>query len=276
MLRGLDLATAGMMISQRWHDTVSNNLANLNTIGFKAEEAVMRTFPEYLVWQLGETRRRSPLLGSLPHGVLVDERLPLFQQGTPVETGQPLHVAILDDPRPDPETGQMPVTFFTIQLPDGTYALTRAGQWTKDQLGQWVTPQGYRVMGFRQPPAGQAPVLEPIAVDGPFRITPEGRILYDHDPTPDQPLYLATVTVDDPYSLIREGDGVYRMQDGELPPPAPAAGVIRQGFLERSNVDPARSMVNLMLAGRAYEANQRVIQSYDKTLDKTVNEIGRV
>ncbi|MFO7264465.1 MAG: flagellar hook-basal body protein [Bacillota bacterium] len=275
MLRGLDLATAGMLASQRWHDTISNNIANINTVGFKAEEAVMRTFPEYLIWQLG-IQRPSPQLGSLPHGVLVDERLPLFQQGTPVETGQPLHVAIVDDPQPDPETGIPPVTFFAVQRPDGTIALTRAGQWTRDARGQWVTPQGYRVMGYRQPAEGQAPVLEPLAIDGPFQILSDGRIVYDNDPQPDVPLYLAAVTVDNPYALIREGDGLWVTQDGALPEPTPAAGTIRQGFLEQSNVDPARSMVNLMLAGRAYEANQRVIQAYDRTLDKAVNEVGRL
>jgi len=275
MLRGLDLAAAGMIASQRWHDTVSNNLANLNTVGYKAEEAVMRTFPEYLIYQLG-LKRPAPQLGSLPHGVLVDERLPLFQQGTPVETGQPLHVALLDDPWPDPETGIAPVTFFTVQLPDGTFALTRSGQWTRDGWGQWVTPQGYRVMAYRQPAEGQAPVLEPINVDGPFQIMPDGRIVYENDPQPDVPLYLATVTVENPFALIRTGDGLWLPQDGQLPDPAPAADVVRQGYLEQSNVDPARNMVNLMLASRAYEANQRVIQAYDRALDKAVNEVGRL
>lgn len=275
MLRGLDLATAGMLASQRWHDTVSNNLANINTVGFKAEEAVMRTFPEFLLWQLG-FRQPSPQLGALPHGVLVDERLPLFQQGTLMETGQPLHVAIADHPQPDPETGIAPVTFFTVQLPDGTLALTRSGQWTRDAWGQWVTPQGYRIMGYRQPAVGQAPVLEPIAIDGPFHILPNGQIVFENDPQPETPLYLATVVVDNPYQLRQEGDGLWHPQDGALPDPVPVDGVIRQGFLEQSNVDPARNMVNLMLASRAYEANQRVIQAYDRTMDKAVNEVGRV
>src|SRR5690606_29472310 len=85
--------------------------------------------------------------------------------------------------------------------------------------------------------------------------------------------------IDRPYELIREGHGSYRLpaDAGQAVPVAVADQVVvRQGYLERSNVDASQAMVDMMTALRLYEANQKVIQSYDQTLEKAVNEIGRI
>jgi flagellar basal-body rod protein FlgG len=86
--------------------------------------------------------------------------------------------------------------------------------------------------------------------------------------------------VNDPNRLIREGNGVYKIN------PEDAASVtaiipnnevqIKQGYIERSNVDATQSMIDMTAALRAYEANQKIIQYYDKSIEKTVNEVGRV
>ncbi|MNC42306.1 flagellar basal body rod protein FlgG [compost metagenome] len=80
--------------------------------------------------------------------------------------------------------------------------------------------------------------------------------------------------------MVREGNGVYRVNEED------AAGVtqavmdeqvqLHQGYLERSNVDPTQSVVDMMAAARAYESNQKLVQFYDKSLEKAVNEVGRV
>ncbi|MNW52496.1 flagellar basal body rod protein FlgG [compost metagenome] len=102
---------------------------------------------------------------------------------------------------------------------------------------------------------------------------------YDNN-TPQIVATLAVSVVNRPQELVREGNGLYQAQDEE------AAGIrqlantdaaeVRQGYLERSNVDTAQAMVDLMAAQRAYESNQKIIQYYDKSLDKAVNEIGRI
>src|SRR5690606_8553059 len=91
--------------------------------------------------------------------------------------------------------------------------------------------------------------------------------------------YQIIVRINNPYDLIREGNGNFRLAEGAEAPVAIEPEdevVVMQGYTERSNVDPAQSMVDMMTALRVYEANQRVIQSLDQTLDKAVNEIGRV
>jgi len=85
--------------------------------------------------------------------------------------------------------------------------------------------------------------------------------------------------VENPDFLVREGNNRYRHEGpaGNLTPLQPGdQAEVRQGFLESSNVDPAQSLVELMAALRAYEANVRVIQSYDRSLERAVNEVGRV
>jgi len=86
--------------------------------------------------------------------------------------------------------------------------------------------------------------------------------------------------VDNPNRLVPQGNGVFRLNpdDAALAVPVEVSGEvqIRQGFVERSNVDAAQSMVDLMTALRAYEANQKIVQYYDRSLEKTVNEVGRV
>jgi flagellar basal-body rod protein FlgF len=86
---------------------------------------------------------------------------------------------------------------------------------------------------------------------------------------------LLVVGSDNPLNMVREGHDLFRWEgQGELA--AAGAAELRQGFLERSNVDPVETSVQMMSAMRAYEANQKIIQFYDRSLDKAVNEVGRV
>ena len=85
--------------------------------------------------------------------------------------------------------------------------------------------------------------------------------------------------IDNPNMLVREGDGTFRLDASADEPVPVAAGdnvTLMQGYVERSNVNAATVMVEMMSAARAYEANQKMIQFYDRTLEKAVNEVGRV
>jgi flagellar basal-body rod protein FlgG len=105
----------------------------------------------------------------------------------------------------------------------------------------------------------------------------DGRPILDAAGTP---IGLMLSRAENPNLLLREGNGLLRINPGDeatISQVAPGDQVeVRQGFIERSNVDSAQSMVDMMSALRAYEANQKVIQSYDKSMDKAANEVGRV
>jgi len=85
---------------------------------------------------------------------------------------------------------------------------------------------------------------------------------------------------DTPEQLVKEGDGLYRAQDGAVLQSAYANNQVnfqvRQGFLENSNVDTAQTMTDMMTAYRAFEANQKILQAYDKSMDQAANEIGKI
>src|SRR5690606_34074413 len=95
-----------------------------------------------------------------------------------------------------------------------------------------------------------------------------------------EPLSLLISQINEPGQLVMEGYGNFRLENAEENPAEPLVnpmpGQIRQGYIERSNVDPTTSMTQMMTALRLYQANQQVVQAYDSTLDKAVNEVGRV
>lgn len=293
MLRGLYSATAGMIAQQRKHDAATNNISNMNTPGFKAVSTVTRSFPEMLIQLIrdGEIGRKGSI-GSLHGGVFAEESLPLFIQGDVTATDNPTDLAIVskiqlpglefDDAgravTPQGEIVYQPQAFFTVAGADGAERYTRDGKFSVNEAGEWVTSTGFRLLGTDG---------EPIVTDGQpgdVRIAPSGRII--DAVTGEQliglsgePLQLRISIVDNPYNLVREGDGNFRLADGADPARLLAADdsvEVLQGYVERSNVDPTAAMVDMMTALRAYEANQKVVQFYDRSMDKAVNEVGRV
>jgi flagellar basal-body rod protein FlgG len=115
-----------------------------------------------------------------------------------------------------------------------------------------------------------------LNADGAF-VMPDGQALLNGA---GQPVRLRLSRVENPHRLIAEGNGLYRINPNDAGSVTAIAAdnqvQLHQGFIERSNVDAAQTMVDMNMALRAYEANQKVIQFYDKSLDKAVNEVGRV
>lgn len=295
MLRGLYTAAGGMITQQRRHDTITNNIANLNTPGYKAQEAVARSFPEMLIQLVnGGDGVKSQSIGYLNTGVMVEEVLPVFSQGDLMETGSPSDFALISDIRVfeeingeevaisfDPSgrgetsTGEIiyqPQAFFTVLDDQGEQQYTRNGQFYVGADGLLRTTDGMRVAGVDGNPIELDRSIDQI------RMAPNGLLL---DPETGEPLdgdvQLLISQVDEPFNLVREGNGYFRLVEGEaVQVENPEDIEVRQGYIERSNVDPTESMVNLMSALRIYEANQKVIQYYDRSLDKAVNEVGKV
>lgn len=299
MLRGLYTATAGMIAEQRKHDIVTNNIANINTPGFKGGNGINRSFPEILISRInnGKDEPQAVSVGAINTGVMAEENVSLHTQGDIQETNNPFDFALISDiqvpgARFDAsgkyvdENGariMQPQAFFTIINANGDQRYTLNGKFSVDVNGQLIDSEGHQVIGRD----GQPLVLLEPGTRTPitnFRITKSG-MFTDVDgqalPGPDgQPMNLLVTRVEDPNELIREGNGLYRLNAGQEALVRPINNEdqveVRQGYVERSNVDAGRSMVDMMTALRAYEANQKVVQFYDKSMEKAVNEIGRI
>lgn len=303
MLRGLYTAAAGMITQQRKHDTITNNISNLNTPGFKQGNAVSRSFPEMLISAMGaEAPGIVKQIGRLNTGVLAEEDLSIYLQGDLQETKNPLDVAIVSniirdvngqDLPPFDKSGKFvtpegerifqPQAFITVQNEQGEQRYSRNGKLTVNVEGELVTPEGYRVLGTNGQPIllrdgnGQMIANVKIMQDGTFLDSVNGQALLDAG---GQPVRLLVSRVENPNRMVREGNGVYRVNEEDAGTVTPAAMneeiQIHQGYIERSNVDPTQSMIDMMAALRAYETNQKMVQFYDKSLEKAVNEVGRV
>lgn len=248
MLKGLYLASSGMLTNQNQLDIIANNLSNVSTTGFKQDQGINYSFPEVLMSRL-EGKRRPESLGRLGTGVSLKETSTDFQQGSLRQTGNQLDLAI---------TGN---GFFVVETPTGT-RYTRNGNFTLNQRGQIVTQQGYPVMGERG-------VLQTINGRD-IKIDGNGQ-LYLGDLQGDRFLI-----VDFPERglLEKTGDNLY--QSLVEPEELREGYKLSQGFLEDSNVKIVQEMVKMIEASRLYEANQRVITTIDNTLDKVVNSVGKI
>ncbi len=267
MLRGFYTAASGMLTQQRAQETLANNIANMNTPGYKADQTAIRSFPEMLIQEMRTNKipttrgLKLPVqepIGSIHTGVYVQETIPNFSQGDIRETGLMTDIALVQGNMPD-ETGAL---FFGVQNEAGEERLTRNGNFTVDGQGYLVTNQGYYVLDA----AGN-----PIQTNGmDFTVTPEGIVqTADGQAVPLRIRYVA-----DANELTKEGNDLYN-GDG-VPVPAGATYNIRQGYLERSNVDALQTMTDMMTAYRMFETNQRVLRAYDESLGKAVNEIGKL
>jgi flagellar basal-body rod protein FlgF len=277
MLRGLYTATSGMLAQQRRTEMLTNNMANANTPGFKADQSSMRAFPEMLLQRLGTEKlplreqKHLPytqFIGSINAGVYMQEAIPKFTQGDLRETGRKTDLAIVDGNLPvNQENNVKGSLFFTVETPNGI-RYTRNGNFTLNPEGFLTTNEGYYVLDEN----GNRIQL----TSEEFEVRQDGTIMENNT-------FVAAINVvfaENPYELIKQGNGLFSVENnGTLPAVRNNPDVsfsLKQGFLERSNVDVAQTMTEMLTAYRAFEANQKVLQAYDKSLDKAVNEIGRI
>jgi flagellar basal-body rod protein FlgG len=271
MLRGFYGAAAGMIAQQQRQEMLTNNLANVNTPGFKAEQVSLRAFPNMLIKAMNTEAHRgqAPTIGQLTTGVYLQERMPNFRQGDLMETGNNTDIALLQGVMPQPESGRPGALFYTIENENGDLRFSRNGNFTMDGAGFLTTTEGHYVLGTN----GQR-----IQVGNEeFRVGEAGFITND---TGVQVGQLNVVYAEDPMQLVKEGNGLLRFEgEGNLPTAIGNGAIsfqLQQGFLERSNVDATQTMTEMMGAYRAFEANQRILQAYDQSMDKAANEVGRI
>ncbi|MGE7695872.1 flagellar hook-basal body protein [Lysinibacillus sp. NPDC094177] len=277
MFKGFYTVATGMIAQQRRTELLTNNLSNANTPGFKADQSTIRSFPDMLMSSVGKTNAPAnqqagsqymSQVGALNTGIYMQETLPNYIQGQIYSTDFPTDMALIDGNLPQNEDGTTGSIFFRLAHPEGGEAYTRNGNFTLDGQGYLVNPQGLYVLSDR----GQRIQLP----NDDFRLDENGAIYVNNQ-------QVARVGVSfsaNPNMLRKQDNGLIRTENGEnLPTAYGANGVsftLRQNYLEGSNVDSSRTMTDLMTAYRAFEANQKVLQAYDRSMEKAANEIGKV
>jgi flagellar basal-body rod protein FlgG len=254
MNRALRAAASGMFAQQTNIDTIANNLANLNTTGFK------RTRPEFqdLMYQTirssGVTQNpniQPPLEMQVGTGSTTVATLRNFTQGDVTPTGNPLDLAIQGD------------GFFQVRRPDGTLAYTRDGALKMSSDGTLVTSQGYMIEpGFT---LGDTVAEVTIGKDGTIEVASSG----EREPAVAGQIELARFI--NPAGLRAIGNGLYVETVASGIPLLGTAGSagygeILQSNLESSNVDVVEEMINMITAQRAYEINAKSIKSVEDML----------
>lgn len=279
MFKGFYTVTSGMLAQQRRTEILTNNMANANTPGFKADMSTVRSFPDMLMsavksngipTEKGLNFLQAKEVGALNTGVYLQETLANYAQGSLSQTDLATDVALIDGNMPvDEASGNTGTVFYRLRGADGNEAYTRNGSFTLDGEGNLVTGMGLYVLDDQ----GQQIQLQ----NDRFTISPDGYIL---DENGAQVARLGVSFAANTDVLMKQENGLYRMLDGEaLPSAYEVDGVtfgLQQGYIEASNVDPAKSMTDLLTAYRAFEANQKVLQAYDRSMEKSVNELGRV
>lgn len=265
MFKGFYNAASGMISQQRRQEMVTNNVANANTPGYKADRGAFRAFPEMLISRMGTTNLPNnrkignhKVLGSLNTGTYMQETIPNFRMSSIQETNNQTDLALIT---PD----NLGAIFFTVQDEEGQARYTRNGAFTLDQNGFLTTSDGYYVVD-----TGGNPIQ---ILGNEFTVTENGTVI-------ENGMEIAQLQIsyaEDPNNLIRVGNGLFALANDEELPFADGVGyIVKQGFIENSNVDVQKAMTDMMMAYRNFEANQQVLKAYDQSMDKAVNEIGRI
>lgn len=257
MLRSLYSSASGMQSQQLNLDTISNNLANVNTTGFKKSKIEFQDLLYQTYRPAGADQGGGNLLPTgmqVGHGSRVVATSKIFTTGEFTHTGEQLDVAIQGD------------GFFEVQLPDGTRAYTRDGALKRASDGRVVTSDGLIVQGGFQPiPAGTTDIS----------ISPNGDV-ETRGSNGTQTFKVTLVRFANPSGLDSLGRNLYRETGASGTPEIGNAGEngfgsMQQGYLEMSNVKVVEEMVNLIVAQRAYEVNAKSVQAADEMMQLSNN-----
>jgi len=256
MVRSLWSAASGMIGQQANIDTISNNLANVNTSGFKKVRADFEDLIYQTIRVAGTPATEDtvvPVPIQMGHGVKLSATQRQFTQGALQNTENISDIAIQGD------------GFFRILLYDGTYGYTRDGAFKIDSNGQIVTSNGYRLLPEVTLPENFIPETLTVSQDGRVNVKVPGN---------DDPVLVGQLELyrfPNPVGLSAIGENLFKMSNASGNPIAGRPGYDGMGktihkFLEMSNVSVVREMVNMIVAQRAYEFNSKAIQTSDNML----------
>ena len=258
MVKGLYTAYTGMINQEHRMDVLTNNLANADTNGYKKEGATAQSFDSILAYKIkdnSEGYRLAKRTGVHNPGVKIGEGYTDFSQGPLKTTENPYDLALTDK-------GFFAVEF-TNKQGETSVKYTRDGNFTLNESGELVTQDGDRVLGTN----GQPVKIDPLKDT---QINVQGQVIQDGK-------VAATIQVTDfeDYNYLkRYGENYFEPSDGATEQDATAK--VYAGYLETSNISVVTEMVNMITVSRAYETNQKVITTYDGTLDIAANQLGKV
>lgn len=255
MFRALSTIATGLEAQQTNMDVISNNLANVNTVGFKRGQAEFASLLYQNKVQPGAQSSNGTLYPSgldVGAGVRVASIKKIQTQGNLTKTGNPLDMAINGS------------GYFQVRMPDGQTAYTRDGSFQVNQNGQLVTAEGYAVVPGIQLPANATGVT--VGSDGSVSVTLPG----SNQAQQVGQLQLANFV--NPQGLQPQGNNLFlRTNSSGAPQVGPAQqnglGSINQGYLEQSNVNIVDSMVNLISSQRAYQLGTEAAHGADNEMN---------
>ena len=241
MIKGIHAAASSMLPRIQKQETIANNLANVNTPGYKRESVFLQQFNA-----LKSRQNKTESDWQVP---MVDNVYTDYSRGALEYTGNDFDVAIDGD------------GFFVVQTPDGE-AYTRNGNFHLNEQGVLVNSDDLPVMSDNG---------EIITDNGEINIGIDGLITVGGE----EYGKLQIVDFEKPYQLNKVSAGLY-VPGPDANPTDLEFTYVRQGYLEKANVDVIQEMVDMIASYRNYESDQKAIQILDETLGKAVNEVGRV
>jgi flagellar basal-body rod protein FlgG len=238
-------AASALDANSRWQEVIANNLASSSVPGYKAEQLSLDAVRAGLMSARGA--RNLPQYFSVPRASTSTN----FTPGELRYTGDSTDVAI---------EGK---GFFEVQLPNGTTALTRDGEFEFNSKGQLVTKESYPVLGV------SGPILLNRNISGPLSVSSTGEVSQGSELRGK----LKVTQVNDPKLLTQIGGGKFIAQNpGLLLQPGTAS--LRNGYLEEANTSTMREMASMMTASRGFEVNQKIIQIQDDRINRTIADLG--
>ncbi|GAB6137310.1 flagellar basal-body rod protein FlgG [Halanaerobaculum tunisiense] len=259
MIRSLRSAASGMKAQQLNVDTISNNLSNVNTTGFKKSRVSFQDLMYQTIEEPGTPNSQGsqvPTGIQVGHGVRPGATQKMFTTGSLKNTGNSLDLAIQGK------------GFFKVQLPDGSTGYTRDGSFKLDSNGQLVTSDGYQL----QPPVTIPANAKDVTINEEGMVTykePGNEILQEGG-------RIELANFANPAGLKSDGQNILKQTpaSGEAMTGSPGQagyGKLAQGFLETSNVKVVDEMVDMIAAQRAYEVNSKAIKASDQMLQQANN-----
>ena len=254
-MKSLSIASTGMLAQQTNVDVIANNIANMNTTGFKRQRPEFQDLLYQNLAEIGVTSSDSgtvvPSGVQLGTGVRTASVYRITEQGNLVSTGNSLDLAIQGK------------GFFTIELPNGDTAYTRAGTFQLSPQGQIVTLDGFTVSPGVTIPAEARSIS--INASGEVEVKLDGQV------TPQNVGQIELATFANEAGLEAIGDNLLLESAASGPaststPGSAGYGTLQQGFLETSNVDAVSEITSLISAQRAYELNSKVITTADEMM----------
>lgn len=279
-MKNIWVPLSGQVAQQRKVETIANNVANANTVGFKKDQLVFKEHLTALTKGVDDIdiprKEFAPedfyhTQGAENSMVSVDGSYTIFEQGQMQPTSNPLDVGLQGD------------GFIEVITPNGV-RFTRKGNFSINRDGELVTDQGFKVLtavagapaGTRDPasmpsyPKPEERVVR-IPTDAKITITREGDVI-----TKDGPISkISVVEFVDKHALRKEGNSLYVTPDEANIVRNDVKTIVHQGFLEGSNVNAIEEMSELIKAHRHFESIQKAINAYDSISGKAANDIGK-